>query len=244
MRKDAPLITCFHLNIAARAAGESEPRKLIDDLSMEVGRGSWNEVVGPSGAGKSLLFGILSLRLEADDGKLVLDGRNFHRLSRRGICELRRRFTSCAQEPVLLENRTVIENLVLPFVVRREEHKALPLCDELLEEANVAHLRDVRVVNLSQQERIIVGVLRAVAGEPQAIVVDDVLHCVEEGARLMLLRMLQRSHLRGATVVLFGREQTAQARRGVVFHLEKGTIAEIEDNTSSHPRSPEAGHRV
>lgn len=245
MRTDAPIISCFHVAMSQTTSPGGKSRKLLDDITLDVQRGSWSEFVGPSGAGKSLLFGILSLRMEPDQGKLVIDGRNYHRLGRRGVAELRRRIHSCGEDPVLLERRTVIENLVLPFVVRREEQKALPECDELLAEAAIAHLRDVPVQSLSRQERLVVGVIRAVAGRPQMVLVDDVLHQVDETARTALVRMLQRRHLDGATVVLFGRERSANARRATVYLLEDGRLDGVEENAlHQQTRTPETGLRV
>jgi ABC-type lipoprotein export system ATPase subunit len=233
MRKDAPIISCFHLTLAAPGGGDSP--QLIDDVSLELEQGSWNEIVGPSGAGKSLLFGILSLRFVPDDGRLVVDGRNFHRLSGRGVADLRRRFASCAETPVLLEDRTVIENLVLPFVVRREEGRALSVCEELLEDAGLGRLRDVPVCDLARQERALVGLLRAVSGDSRLILIDGVLEQLEDEHLRTAMRLLQRRHLDGATVVVFGREPTQNARRGRIFRMQDGAIEAVDE---SHPHAP------
>lgn len=241
MRKDAPIISCFHL---ALSASESVSRKLIDDITLEVQAGSWNEFVGCGGAGKSLLFGILSLRFEPDDGKLVIDGRNFDRLSRRGIADLRRRFASCGQTPILLERRTVLENLVLPFVVRREEQRAVSVCEELLAEAELERLRDMTVSSLSHQERLVVGALRAIAGEPHVILVDGILEQLEDDWRRLIMRLLQARHLNGATILVFGRQTTQNARRGTIFRLADGVLTDV-DHSVQHERVPEAtGVRV
>lgn len=241
MRKDAPIISCFHLALDADGA---DSRKLIDDLSFEVHEGSWNEVVGRSGCGKSLLFGILSLRFAPANGKLVVDGRNFDRLSANGVADLRRRFASCGQEPILLERRTVLENLVLPFVVRGEERRALETCEELLEEAELGHVRDVAVADLSHQERVVVAFLRAIAGGPRVVLLDGILDQLEEDWRRLVIRLLQRRHLDGVTVLLFGREKSQNARRGVVFHMAEGRFESIDDPVA-HERVPEStGVRV
>lgn len=241
MRKDAPIISCFHLALAAPGGGDS--LQLIDDVTLELQEGSWNEIVGPSGAGKSLLFGILSLRFEPDDGRLVVDGRNFHRLSGRGVADLRRRFASCGQAPILLENRTVIENLVLPFVVRREEGRALSVCEELLEDVGLDRLRDLPVSDLAQQERALLGLLRALAGEPRVILIDGILEQLDEEALRTAMRLLQRRHLDGATVVVFGREPSPNARRGSIFRMEDGGIESVDESTT-HAPVPETGRRA
>lgn len=244
MRKDAPILSCFHIGLNPSRTVEGHTQHILHDVTLELERGSWSEFVGPSGAGKSLLFGILSLRLEPDAGKLLVDGRNFHRLSRRGVSDLRRVFASASEEPVFLERRTVIENLVLPFVVRGESTSAVERCEALLEEARLLHLRDLQAASLSRQERVAVAVLRAVAGKPKMVLIDDALHQVDDALRGTLLRMIQRVHLDGAAVALFGREPSANARRGKVFTLVGGEIETVVDHASSQPRTPEAGVRT
>lgn len=240
MRKEAPIISCFHL---ALSAAEDQSHKLIEDISVDLQTGSWNEFVGGPGSGKSLLFGMLSLRLDADGGKLLFGGRNFERLSRRGIADLRREIASCAERPLLLEDRTVLENLVLPFVVQGKSDKACARCEELLEEVGLAERRHVRVSSLSQGERVLVGALRAIAPSPSLILLDGVLEQLADTQRRAVMRLLQAQHLAGATVVLFGRSETTNSRTGHVFHLVDGKIDSVEA-PQAHERVPETGGRV
>ncbi len=240
MRKDAPIISCFHL--AVHAVGDRQ-RKLIDDLSLEIPAGSWNEVVGDPGSGKSLLFGILSLRFEADGGKLVVGGRNFGRLSRRGVADLRRTIASCGERPIMLEQRTVLENLVLPFVVRGDDSRAVAICEGLLEEVGLTRHRDLPVAALSHEERLIVGALRAIAPSPQLVLIDGVLEQLPEESRRTIMRLLQQRHLAGGTIIIFGRGESQNARRGSVFRLANGAVDHVIE-AQSHERVPESMGRV
>lgn len=240
MRKDAPIISCFHLAVGATGKRDT---KLINDISVEIRAGSWNEFIGEPGSGKSPLFGVFSLRLEADSGKLVFGGRNFDRLSRRGVADLRRTIASCGQRPILLEQRTVIENLVLPFVVRRDESRAVAVCEELLEEAGLTRCRDLQVSMLSQEERLVVGTLRAIAPHPELLLIDGVLEQLSESTRRTMMRLLQQRHLAGSTVVLFGRAESTNARRGTVYRIESGAITDVIE-PQAHERVPEATGRV
>lgn len=241
MRKDAPIISCFHLAVGAR--GTQESHNLLDDLTLEIPAGSWNEVVGDTGSGKSLLFGILSLRFEADGGKLLFGGRNFDRLSRRGIADLRRTIASCGQRPLLLERRTVLENLVLPFVVRGDERNVVDTCEELLGEVGLADKRDVPVAALSHEERLIVGAIRAIAPAPKLLLVDGVLEELSEAPRRHVMRLMQKRHLDGATVILFGRNESQNARRGNVIRMQQGRL-ESFTTAQPHERVPETAGRV
>ena len=142
MRKDAPIISCFHLDLS----DATRQRKALDDICIEVERGSWSEIVGPAGGGKTLLFSVLSLRAAPPRGtKVVVGGRNLDRLPVTEIADMRRLFGSACAQPIMLDDRSVIENLVVPFVVRGESRMALESTEALLEACELMHLRDVCV---------------------------------------------------------------------------------------------------
>ena len=226
MRKDAPIISCFHLDLS----DATRQRKALDDICIEVERGSWSEIVGPAGGGKTLLFSVLSLRAAPPRGtKVVVGGRNLDRLPVTEIADMRRLFGSACAQPIMLDDRSVIENLVVPFVVRGESRMALESTEALLEACVLMHLRDVCVRELSHQERVAIGVLRALAGRPQAILVDAALDALEQRLLKPIMAELKQCHLDGSAVVLFGREYSENARRGRRYRLELGHLSEVEN---------------
>lgn len=224
MRKDAPIISCFHL----RVTDPVRHRAALDDVSLEVARGAWVEVVGTAASGKSLLFSILSLRAAPPTGKLVMGGRNLDKANAQDIAEIRRMIGSCAEEPIMLEDRTFVENLVVPFVVRGEPRLALSQAEGMLERLELSYLRDVRVRDLSRQERLCLGVMRAALGSPPLVIIDSALDQLEPRYAKPLLNELKTCHLEGVAVVLFGREFTENARRGVRYRMEDGALINLE----------------
>jgi len=225
MRKDAPIISCFHLDLY----DPTRKRKALDDVSIEVERGTWIEIVGPAGCGKTLLFSVLSLRAAAPKGtRLVVAGRNLDKMPVVEIADMRRLMGSACTRPILLDDRTVLENLVVPFVVRGEPQMALDACETLLETCDLMELRDVPVRELSHQERIAVGMLRAMVGRPAGIFIDSALATLEQRLQKPLMNELKQCHLQGSAVVLLGYEYTENARRGRRFRMEQGALSEVE----------------
>jgi len=224
MRKDAPIISCFHLQVN----DPSRNRAALSDVCIEIGRGAWAEIVGPAASGKSLLFAVLSLRAAASTGKLVMGGRNLDRASTADIAEVRRMIGSCAEDVILLNDRTVVENLVVPFVVRGEPRLALSHAENILARLELSYLRDIPVKELSRQERICVGVMRAIVGEPPLIIIDSALDQLEPRYANPLLNELKACHLSGASVLLFGRDYTENSRRGGRYRMEDGVLTSLE----------------
>jgi ABC-type ATPase involved in cell division len=237
MRKDAPIISCFHVTIDAPTG-----QRLLDDVTLELNYGSWNEIYGPPRAGKSILFDVLSLRGIPRRGKLVVDGRNLERSTEREIADMRRMLGSCGETPRLLEQRTVVENLVLPFVIRGQQARALGEAEALLDVMECEGLRDQQVRHLCRRDRLLVGLMRAMIGKPDAILVDGAHELLDDRSGQLVMQQLKRRHADGSAIVLFGREATDNARRGRQFRLNAGALAELE-TPAQIPRVPEVEKR-
>lgn len=229
MRKDAPLISVFDVHV------ELGDTRLLDSIRLDVDSASWTEIVGPSGSGKSLLFDILSLRGRPLAGHLVFEGRNLDRVNPAELPRLRQSLGSCAESPIVLEQRTVLENLVLPFVVRGQTEVALEEAEAALEAVELSALRHSIVAELSRQQTWAVGVVRACLGDPSAIVIDSALDYLEPRLRAPCLELLKDKHLAGAAVVLLGRDFTDNVRSGTRYRIEDGVLTPLELPTIVEP---------
>ncbi|MFU8802944.1 MAG: ATP-binding cassette domain-containing protein [Bradymonadaceae bacterium] len=223
------MIKCFHLSVSALHDGSP----IFDDLLMEVAPRSWVEVCGPPSSGKSLLFSILAVRMLAPRGKLIIGGRNLDRLKAGGYAELRQSMGTCSQNPELLLGRTAMENLVVPLVVRKKAddaaHKALVLLEAVGREA----LRDVPILAMSQEDRQLIAVLRALIGHPSLILIDGSMETFEPDLRETLVGLLDAARDKGGTIILFSREPTPERPDDALWYtiahgkLHETTLQEI-----------------
>lgn len=215
------MISCYHLTVPD-PHGDTP---IFDDVGFEVDDGEWVEIVGPSGAGKSLLYAILALERRPRRGKVVVAGRNLDRMDRAGLAALRQDLGTCRQRVALLEERTVIENLVLPLVVRGETNRAAQVAERLLETVGWSHLRDRPAGSLSVGRQRAVGILRAVIGAPRIVAVDGSLDTLQKPERDASLRLLRDAHARGSAILLFGQNSTGVSDKETTeFRLEGGEL--------------------
>lgn len=223
------MISCFQLDIP-------NPRTeapLFDGASFEVESGQWAEIQGSSGAGKTVLFSLLSLRSRTDNVKLIIAGRNASRLGSDGLAELRKRIGSCPEEPHYLEHRSLVENLLIPFVARGEHRRAYETVSELLVRVGMDEFADVKMKNLSLTERSAAGVLRALVGEPDVVLLDEILG--RTGSyRSALETELRRIRDAGTTVVVFALTDPASRHADVVFGIRDGNIT-VDQGTAARP---------
>ena len=231
MRTDAPIISCYHTKAQVGA------HVVLDDVNLAIDRGTWCEIVGEPGSGKSTLFELFSLRRPGRAGKLLVCGRNLARLSSGGLSKLRKRIGSCAQQPLLLDSYTVSQNVWLPFVAAgKEDSKSWERHEEVLGELELGGLRDVPVGALGMEQRITVGVARALVTKPELLIIDAALEQLADPAQRRVMSLLQQAHLAGGTVVLFGREESSNSRRGVVYRLADGDVVAADLATGDAPR--------
>lgn len=217
------MIACYHLTVPH--PGRQTP--LLDDVTFEIDSGAFAEVVGPSGSGKTPLFSVLSLRKEATTGRCVIGGRHLAKLDDDGWARLRRRLGSCAESPELLDEQSVFANLAVPLIARDEADSARERIADLIADTAVEQLEEVPVRRLAGAERRLVGIFRALVGQPELVLIDDGLSglgALRSEARTALLR----AHERGATILVFGRRRWFSGQFARAWRLEQGELRCVE----------------
>ena len=148
-------------------------REVVQDVSLDISSGQIVGLLGPNGAGKTTCFYMIVGIVKADRGTIAIDGDDLTKLAmhdraRRGIGYL-------PQEASIFRKLSVRDNILAILETRPNLSKAqrLERCDQLLEEFHVAHLRDSLGQALSGGERRRIEIARALASEPEFILLDE-----------------------------------------------------------------------
>lgn len=188
----------------------------LRDLSFVIHRGEFLSIVGPNGSGKTTLLRLLDRIYVPQAGRILLEGRDIQHHSR---ADLARRIAFVPQESSILFPFTVLEMVLMgrsphqrhsvPVSLRSafESGHDHAIARRMLRETDLEHLADKPVNALSGGERQRVFIARALAQEPEIILLDepnahlDIAHQVDIFA---LLRRLNRE--KGVTVVSVSHE--------------------------------------
>ncbi|HEY0764697.1 MAG TPA: LPS export ABC transporter ATP-binding protein [Pyrinomonadaceae bacterium] len=147
-------------------------RRVVDDVSLVVEKGEVVGLLGANGAGKTTTFYMIVGLERPDAGNVLLGEQDLTKLpmylrARLGIGYL-------PQEPSVFRKMTTAQNILAVLETtglrRREQLKRL---EELLEEFGIAHVRNTRGDALSGGERRRTEIARALATEPQYILLDE-----------------------------------------------------------------------
>lgn len=213
-RPDAPGIVARDLWLTRGEDG----RAVLRGAAIDVPRGRVTALLAPSGAGKSTLLRCLNRLLEPDRGTVLLDGVDIRDLE---PCALRRRVGLVAQEPVMLPG-DVAANVGYAL-------DALPA--ERLESALAAAGLDAsfaarRAESLSGGERARVAIARAIAREPEVLLLDEPTAALDADAADVVAETLLRLARDGLGICLATHDVALAERiadRSVHLHHEEQT---------------------
>ena len=148
-------------------------RNVVNGVSLHVSTGEVVGLLGPNGAGKTTSFYIMVGLIKADGGEITLDAKSIthypmHLRARAGIGYL-------PQEASVFRKLSVADNLRAVLQVRKgmSAGQMELLIEELLQEFNIPHLRHQQALSLSGGERRRVEIARALATQPQFILLDE-----------------------------------------------------------------------
>ena len=148
-------------------------RTVVSDVSLDVESGSIVGLLGPNGAGKTTSFYMIVGIVSSEGGNIILDGKDItslpmHARARAGLGYL-------PQENSIFRKLTVYQNLmgVMELVPNLTKAQREEKVNELLEEFNIARLRDNSGMSLSGGERRRVEIARALAADPKFILLDE-----------------------------------------------------------------------
>ena len=189
----------FH-NVSKRYASGQEA---LTDVSFELTAGEMAFLTGHSGAGKSTLLKLLMRREKATRGKVLIDGQDIGRLSRRAVPAIRRKMGVVYQDHQLLFDRSVFDNVALPLVVAGYRPADIPRrVRAALDKVGLLHKERHQPQMLSGGEQQRVGIARAVVNKPPFLLADEPTGNLDPELSAEIMTLFQEFNRVGVTVLV------------------------------------------
>jgi len=203
--------------------------KAVDDLSLTIDQGEFTVVIGASGSGKSSALKMINRLLEHDSGRILFAGREIRSFRPE---DLRRRMGYAIQSIGLFPHWTVEQNIAtVPDLLRWPRSRTRDRVTELLETLKLPPdvYRDRYPHQLSGGQQQRVGVARALAGDPDMLLMDEPFGALDPVTRAALQQEIARIHdASGKTVVLVTHDIDEALRLAdKIVVLDRGHVVQV-----------------
>ncbi|SJN57698.1 Lipopolysaccharide export system ATP-binding protein LptB [Vibrio ruber DSM 16370] len=222
---------------AEHLAKSYKKRKVVSDVSLQVESGQIVGLLGPNGAGKTTSFYMIVGLVARDEGSIQIDDKDIsvlpmHQRSRMGIGYL-------PQEASIFRKLSVEDNIMAVLQTRenlsREERQ--DKLEDLLEEFHIGHIRYSAGMALSGGERRRVEIARALAANPQFILLDEPFAGVDPISVIDIKKIIEHLRDRGLGVLITDhnvRETLDVCEKAYIVSqgnlIAEGTPQEVLDN--------------
>jgi glycine betaine/proline transport system ATP-binding protein len=203
----------------------------VDDVSFDVERGKVFCLIGLSGSGKSTVIRCLNRLCKPTSGRVLFNGTDINALSKKGLLEYRRRSVSMVfQSFGIMSHRNVLDNVAYGLEVRgmrRAEREARAM--EMVRMVGLEGWERKGIGDLSGGMRQRVGIARALANDPEALLMDEPFSALDPLVRRdMQFELLSIQERLGKTIVFITHDINEAFKLGnTVGIMRDGRVVQI-----------------
>lgn len=207
--------------------GYKEGELLYENLNIDVHRGQTVAIVGPTGAGKTTLVNLLMRFYDVGAGKITVDGHDIRDLKRE---DLRSNFGMVLQDTWLF-NGTIMDNIAYGRLDAGEE--------EIFSAARAAHadhfirtlpegyatVLNEEASNISQGQKQLVTIARAVLADPAILILDEATSSVDTRTEILIQKAMARL-MKGRTSFVIAHRLSTIRNADIILVMNEGQIVE------------------
>jgi molybdopterin-binding protein len=207
----------------------------INNASFDVRMGQYFVLLGASGMGKSVLLEIIAGLTRPDAGQIFLNGKDItnEKIQKRNI-------SLVFQNSTLFPHMTVYDNIAYPLRTSSAKSHIPERAGQLAEDFGVTDLLSRKPQTLSGGESQRVSLARAIASEPECLLLDEPLSSLDARSRPQMRALLRKINAGGQTIIHVTHDYTEAVSLGThIAVIEEGKIAQtgsVED-IFQHPKS-------
>ena len=205
--------------------------EVLKGVDIEVNKGDVVTILGPSGSGKTTLLRCINFLEQADGGQLDFDEQHldYAKVTGKEIKAIRHKTAFVFQNYNLFNNKTALENVTEGLIYGRgvEKSKAVELAKKALDRVGLAERYNYYPSQLSGGQQQRVGIARAIAVEPEIILMDEPTSALDPELIGEVLGVIKSLADEGKTMVIVTHEmQFAKEISTNVIFMDGGKIVE------------------
>ena len=202
----------------------------LSGVSFEIPRGQYIAIMGPSGSGKSTLMNLIGCLDTPTSGSYWLNGRMVSELTDDELAFIRNKEIGFVFQTFnLLPRASALHNVELPLIYNGTPAKErLEKAQEALRQVDLADRTHHKPSELSGGQRQRVAIARALVNNPSIILADEPTGNLDSTTGEEIMRVFDRLHQAGNTIVLVTHEHDIAAHAHRILHIRDGKIARDE----------------
>jgi sulfate transport system ATP-binding protein len=206
----------------------------LDDVTLDIPAGSLTALLGPSGSGKSTLLRSIAGLEQLDGGRIVIGGRDVT-----GVAPQKRGIGFVFQHYAAFKHMTVRDNVAFGLTIRkRPKAEIARKVDDLLEIVGLDGFQHRYPAQLSGGQRQRMAFARALAVDPEVLLLDEPFGALDAKVRADLRQWLRRLHdeVHVTTVLVTHDQEEALDVADRIAVLNKGRIEQVGDPVTLYDR--------
>lgn len=206
----------------------------LDDVTLDIPAGSLTALLGPSGSGKSTLLRSIAGLEQLDGGRIVIGGRDVT-----GVSPQKRGIGFVFQHYAAFKHMTVRDNVAFGLTIRkRPKAEIARKVDDLLEIVGLDGFQHRYPAQLSGGQRQRMALARALAVDPEVLLLDEPFGALDAKVRADLRQWLRRLHdeVHVTTVLVTHDQEEALDVADRIAVLNKGRIEQVGDPVTLYDR--------
>ena len=199
---------------------------ILKGIDLDIEQGEFVTIMGPSGAGKSTLMNIIGMLDEPSQGEFYFLDEPIHRMKERKRSELHKHHIGFVfQAYHLIDELTVYENIETPLLykgVKSKERKSMVA--EMLDRFQMVAKKDLFPEQLSGGQQQLVGVARALIGEPKLLLADEPTGNLHSDQAEDIMKLFQKLNAEGMTILQVTHSKDNAAYGNRTINLVDGAV--------------------
>ena len=205
--------------------------EVLKDVNVDIHKGDVVVILGPSGSGKTTFLRCLNFLEQADSGEMDFAGMHLDlsHASQKEIATVRKKTAFVFQNYNLFNNKNALENVTEGLIYGRgmDKEKAIAIAKKALDKVGLADRYDYYPSQLSGGQQQRVGIARAIAVEPEIILMDEPTSALDPELIGEVLAVIKQLADEGKTMVIVTHEmQFAKEISTNVIFMADGNIVE------------------
>ena len=221
-------IGCYQIRKAFTKKGKRT--NALCDVTIEIEEGEFAILTGPNGAGKTTLLAIMGGFLRPDSGECFILEEDFAQMTEHHKAQFRSIHCGYVYQNLSLTPFfTTLENVLLPLQLNRVPTRvAEKIATDVLCQMGLEKVLTLSPEQLSQGERQLVAIARAIAHKPKILLLDEPTSALDHVAGVKLMTLFRQLAVdQKTTIVMANHDDRLHPFAHRIFHLAQGEVQDV-----------------